>query len=212
MRLIDISPALGAATPVFPGDASFSLERTWQMSPGCPVNVSRFSMSTHAGAHADAPLHYAKDGAPIDAAPLERYIGPCTVLHRTPFDAPAPLDASALRALIGGRKIQQRLLIRFYSRAPQDRWDENFPAIAADATHFAADAGVVLIGVDTQSLDPATSKTMDAHGALAARGLSVLENLVLDAVDEGDYELIAPPLKIAGGDAAPVRAVLRTLR
>lgn len=68
-----------------------------------------------------------------------------------------------------------------------------------------------LIGVDTASLDPETSKTLDAHHAVQRRGLSILEGLVFDDVDAGDYELIALPLKLVGLDAAPVRAVLRTL-
>ena len=81
MTLIDISPALSAQTPVWPGDTPYSAERTWALAGNCPVNVSKVTLSTHAGAHADAPLHYDPSGAPIDAAALETYIGPCTVIH-----------------------------------------------------------------------------------------------------------------------------------
>ncbi len=209
MKLIDISPALSPATPVWPADTAFTAERTWTMEGACPVNVSKVTLSTHTGAHADAPLHYDPQGAAIDAVPLEAYIGPCTVVHA--IGVRDVLEAAALSAKLGGRAVRPRVLIRFYERAPQDAWDPAFPALAADAVHFLADRGAILIGVDTASLDPQSSKIMDAHRAAHARDLRILEGLVLDAVAEGDYELIAPPLKLAGLDAAPVRAVLRTL-
>lgn len=210
MRLIDISPALSPLTPVWPGDTPFAAERTWELSAACPVNVSRVTLSTHAGAHADAPSHYRAEGASIDAAPLDRYIGPCTVIHA--IGVRHVLAADALAGAVGDRRLKSRVLIRFYEKAPQTQWDSGFPAIAAAAILWLADRGVVLIGVDTPSLDPQDSKLMDAHHAVAARGLSILEGLVLDDVEAGDYELIAPPLKLKGLDAAPVRAVLRTLR
>lgn len=209
MTLIDISPALAAETPVFPGDTAFSAVRTWTLGPDCPVNVSKFETTTHIGAHADAPLHYDAAGAAIDAVPLDAYIGPCTVVHA--LDVRRRLDVAQLETIVRGRTINPRILIRFYQTAPQAEWDAGFPAIAPDAVHWLADRGVILIGVDTPSLDPQSSKLMDAHRAVFARGLRILEGLVLDAVAEGDYELIAPPLKLAGLDAAPVRAVLRTL-
>lgn len=210
MRLIDISPALSSLTPVWPGDTPFASERTWTLSADCPVNVGKVTLSTHTGAHADAPLHYAADGAPIDAVPLERYIGPCTVVHA--IGVGSLLTADALARMVGERRLQPRVLIRFYETAPQREWDLKFPAVSAEAILRLADGGAILIGVDTASLDPQQSKRMDAHHAVAARGLSILEGLVLDDVDEGDYDLIAPPLKLKGLDAAPVRAVLRTLR
>lgn len=206
-RLIDISPALSVQSPVFPGDTAFVARRTWALGGDCPVNVSMFETTTHIGAHADAPLHYDKNGAPIDAAPLEPYIGLCTVVHCL---GRGPVTADDLDAATAGR-TEPRLLIRTYGVHPGDRWDEDFAPIAPDAIDWLADRGGVLIGVDTPSLDPAISKTMDAHRRVFARGLSILEGLVLDHVAPGGYELIAPPLKLKGLDAAPVRAVLRTL-
>lgn len=210
MRLIDISPALSPASPHWPADTPYSAERTWGLGGNCPVNVSKVEFSTHAGAHADAPFHYDNAGATIDAVPLDAYLGPCTVIHA--FGVRHILSADALAEKAGGRELRPRVLIRFYERAPQTKWDPRFPAIAAEAVDWLADRGAVLIGVDTVSLDPQSSKLMDAHLAAHARDLRILEGLVLDDVEEGDYELIALPLKLAGLDAAPVRAVLRTLR
>lgn len=206
-RIIDISPALSAQSPVFPGDTPFSAQRSWEIGDGCPVNVSKFETTSHIGAHADAPLHYDKGGAAIDAVPLEPYIGPCTVVHRL---GRGPVTADDLDVATAGR-TSPRLLIRTYAVHPGDRWDADFAAIAPDAIDWLADRGGVLIGVDTPSLDPAASKSMDAHRRVFARDLRVLEGLILGHVPPGDYELIAPPLKLKGLDAAPVRAVLRTL-
>lgn len=210
MTLIDISPALSPLTPVWPGDTPFSAERTWALDGNCPVNVSKVTLSTHTGAHADAPLHYDPAGAPIDEMALEPYIGPCTVIHV--IGARYALGAGELAARAGARALTPRVLLRFYETAPQDRWDAGFPAVAAGAIHWLADRGALLIGVDTPSLDPQDSKLMDAHQAVCVRNMRILEGLILDEVAEGDYELIAPPLKLKGLDAAPVRAVLRTLR
>jgi arylformamidase len=90
-------------------------------------------------------------------------------------------------------------------------WNPTFSAYAPETLAWLADQGVRLVGIDTPSVDPGDSKTLDAHQILRQRDLRVLENLVLDAVPAGDYELIALPLKLAGACASPVRAVLRTL-
>lgn len=204
-RLIDISPALSASSPVFPGDTAFAARRTFALEGECPVNVSAFETTTHIGAHADAPLHYDSKGAAIDAVLLEPYIGPATVVHCL---GRKTVTADDLDVATAGR-TESRLLIRTCAAHPGDIWDETFAAVAPDAIDWLADRGGVLIGVDTPSLDPASSKTMDAHRRVFARNLRILEGLVLDHVAPGSYELIAPPLKLAGLDAAPVRAVLR---
>lgn len=172
--------------------------------------MSAIALSTHTGAHADAPLHYADDGAPIDSLPLEPYLGPCAVLHcigRRP-----QILARDLAAALGRLKAERvdRVLIRTYEASPAT-WDGAFAALAPEAIDFLASRFCRLVGVDTPSLDPETSKTMDAHRRILAADMRVLEGLVLDDVAEGFYELIALPLKLEGLDAAPVRAVLRTL-
>jgi arylformamidase len=103
------------------------------------------------------------------------------------------------------------VLVRTYERMPVERWDDALAAYAPETIERLADRGVMLIGIDTASIDPAPSKTLDSHQVIRRRGLRVLENLVLDAVPEGDYELIALPLKLITADASPVRAVLREL-
>ncbi len=205
-RLWDISPAVAAGSPVFPGDTAFALHWSWRIGADCPVNVSTLTLSPHTGAHADAPLHYDPLGAAIGAVDLAPYLGPCRVVHAIDC-GPLVRMAHLAHALAG---LPPRLLVRTYARSP-DGWDPNLAGFAADTVQALADLGVVLIGIDTASIDPADSKTLPSHQAIRQRGLRVLENLLLDAVPEGDYELIALPLKLSSADASPVRAVLRAL-
>lgn len=208
LRLWDISPPVHAASPVFPGDAAFSQAWAARIGPGCPVNVSTLTLSPHTGAHADAPLHYDDQGAAVGALDLEPYLGRCRVIH-----------AIACGPLIEWQQLAHRLddlpprvLVRTYEHAPVDRWDPQLAAFAAQTVTRLADLGVRLIGIDTASIDPADSKALPSHQVIRRRGMRVLENLVLDAVPEGDYELIALPLKLSTADASPVRAVLRELK
>lgn len=202
----DISPPVHAGSPVFPGDAAFDLRWSWTLGPDCPVNVSTLTLSPHTGAHADAPLHYDPAGAPIGAVALEPYLGRCRVIHAI---APGPLVqwAHLAHAL---DDLPPRVLVRTYVQAPST-WDPALPAYAPETVERLADRGVTLIGIDTASIDPADSKTLASHQVIRRRGLRVLENLVLDGVPEGDYELIALPLKLTTADASPVRAILREL-
>lgn len=204
--LWDISPTISAALPVWPGDTPFTASPTWEIAPGCPVHVSQMRMTTHLGAHTDAPSHYDPQGASIDAVPLDAYLGPCRVLHclETPLVEPQHLAGQ-----LDG--VPPRVLLRTYATAPQRAWDPDFPAIAAATIDLLAAHGVRLIGTDAASLDPQQSKTLDAHHAVRRHGMAILEGVVLDAIAPGDYELIALPLKLAGMDASPVRAILRPL-
>lgn len=206
-KLWDISPPIHAQSPVFPGDTAYSQHWVATIGPGCPVNVSALTLSPHVGAHADGPLHYDPDGAAIGTVDLQTFIGPCRVIHAIacgPLVRPQHLD----HAMTG---LPPRVLVRAYDRMPQDRFDTALPAFAPETITMLADHGVVLIGIDSGSVDPADSKTLDSHQVLRRRGLRVLENLLLDNVPEGDYELIALPLKLTTADASPVRAVLREL-
>jgi len=206
-KLWDISPPVAPGSPVFPGDTPYAQEWSATLSPGNPVNVSRITLSPHVGAHADAPLHYDPAGAPIGALDLEPYLGRCRVIHaigKGPLVQWEHLEHAA-------GDLPPRLLVRTYESAPVDRWDNELAAYAPETIERLAALGVKLVGIDTASIDPAHSKALESHQVIRRLGLRVLENLVLDGVPEGDYELIALPLKLMTADASPVRAVLREL-
>lgn len=206
-RLWDISQPLRPGLPVWPGDAAFEARPTWSYGPGVPVNVSAFAASTHSGAHADAPLHYAPDGAPIDQVALEPYLGPCLLIDAR---GQGPLITAAF-VCTQVPEGTERALFRTFDRFPHEAWTDAFTAVHPAAIEALAARGARLIGLDSPSLDPEASKTLDAHQAVLRADMRVLEGLVLDAPPPGAYELIALPLPLAGLDASPVRAVLREI-
>ncbi|MBC7499609.1 MAG: arylformamidase [Herminiimonas sp.] len=207
LRIWDISPALSATIPVWPGDTPFTSATTWNIEPGCPVNVSRIGMSTHTGAHCDAPSHYDAQGQTIDTVALDAYLGPCRVIDCVGIKVVLPEHVQHALS-----DMPARVLLRTYRASPQAVWDPDFNTIAADTIDLLAQHGARLIGLDTPSLDPQDSKTLDAHHAVRRHKMAILEGIVLDEVAAGDYELIALPLKLQGMDASPVRAILRSLQ
>jgi arylformamidase len=205
-KLWDISPPVSPASALFPGDRAYSQEWTATLGPGCPVNLSAVTLSPHIGAHADAPLHYSAGAATIGEVDLTPYLGPCRVIHAIGCGPLVRIEH--LRHAI--TDLPARVLVRSCHTAPVD-WSPEFSAFAPETITWLAGLGVRLIGIDSQSVDPAASKTLPSHHQLLKHDVRVLENLVLDDVAAGDYELIALPLKWTLADASPVRAVLREL-
>ena len=217
-KIWDISPPVNAGSPVFPGDTAYTQQWVATIAPGCPVNVSAITLSPHTGAHADAPLHYDPEGLPIGVVDLQTFIGPCRVIHAIGCGPllewrhiEHALGDPSLGEAPGPGAVPERVLVRVYEHMPQNGFDNALPAFAPETVTRLADLGVKLIGIDSASIDPADSKALPSHQTIRQRGLRVLENLLLDDVPEGDYELIALPLKFTTADASPVRAILRKL-
>jgi arylformamidase len=206
-KLWDISPPVGTQSPVFPGDTPYSQQWAAMLSDTCPVNVSAITLSPHVGAHADAPLHYDPQGAAVGALDLLPFLGHCRVIHA--IDVGPWITTDHLQHAL--HDLPERVLVRTYRHMPLDHFDTQLTAFDPATVQHLADLGVRLIGTDRASIDPADSKALPSHQAIRQRGLRVLENLLLDEVPEGDYELIALPLKLMTADASPVRAVLREL-
>ncbi len=209
MKIYDISEPISEETAVFPGDTPFSREWVMRMEEECSCNVSTMRMSVHLGTHTDAPLHYRPGDADIASADLSAYMGRCRVLEVGGEGKPSLVPAAALPAdMLEGI---DRLLLRTSDAHDHRSFDEGFTALGPAAAEAVVAAGLRLVGIDTPSMDHATSKELDAHKILQAGGVALLENLDLTGVPEGDYELIALPLKIVGSDSSPVRAILREL-
>lgn len=160
----------------------------------------------HLGAHADAPSHYGRDAASIETRSLSLYVGPCRVV-RVRADRGSRIPPSALP----GDLAAERVLIATGTYPDPESFDEDFAALDPATVDELHARGARLVGIDTPSVDLFSAKDLIAHQRFLAHDMAILEGLVLDQVPEGDYELIALPLKLEGFDASPVRAVLRTL-
>lgn len=201
----DISVLVRPGTPEWPGDAPFTCGWTCRLADGDSVNLSHTAGSPHVGTHADAPLHV-RDGAPAsDALPLAPFIGEALVLDvsdAAPGELPLAEDDPRLAGCT-------RLVLRTGRSIADGSFPGAWPALSPATAAALARRGVQLVGVDAPSVDDWESKTLDVHHALFDSGAYVLENLDLRGVAAGRYELIALPQRLAGLDAAPVRALLR---
>jgi arylformamidase len=204
--LYDISPPASPVLAVWPGDTPLRREVLQDMRRGDNLTLSTLHATVHLGAHADAPSHYGAGAPSIEARPLEPYLGRCRLL-RVSAGEDRRLDSSVLPADLDAFRV----LFATGSFPDPNRFNEDFAALSPELVDALHERGVLLAGIDTPSVDPFESKDLPAHQALLRHDMAVLEGLVLDAVPEGVYELIALPLRLTGFDASPVRAILRTL-
>lgn len=206
MKIYDISPLLRTGIPVWPGDEPFSLVDSRRLSQGDDFNLSRMTLSLHTGAHMDAPSHYLAEALTIDQVDLSRCIGPVRVVTLESCSEIRPADLERRLS-----NMPPRLLVRSATVRNPDRFPASFAYFGRDAAEMLVEQGVILVGTDAPSVDRADDAGLSAHRALGHAGVLILENLLLADVPEGDYELIALPLRIEGGEASPVRAILREM-
>ncbi len=209
-RLFDISPPLGPGLAVFPGDTPLSREVLLDTARGDAITLSTLRATVHLGAHVDAPSHYGPGAPTVERLPLETFLGACRVLRVTAA-GDGLLRPEAVERALAGRPPGPRVLFATGSYTDPRTFTPHFAALDPGLVPWLSERGVRLVGVDTPSVDPAASNDLPAHAACLAAGVVILEGLVLDGVPEGEYELIALPLRLEGFDASPVRAVLRSI-
>ncbi len=202
MKILDISRALAVTTPAWPGDSP--LEISWTALHDSGAAVSRLTLSPHLATHLDAPLHFDERGGDAASIPLASCLGPCEVVRLDGLDRAAwPDDLPA-----GWQPGAPRLLIASGSWPAGSAMPERFAALSPRLVDLLADRGVILIGVDTPSVDVAGADGLPAHHRCLERSVTILEGLDLSGVGAGVYTLVALPLRLVGGEASPVRAVL----
>jgi arylformamidase len=210
--LIDISPRITPDIAVWPGDTPVSREVLCHLDQGASVTLSTLRATVHLGAHADGANHYGAGAGCIDTMPLERYLGPCQVVRARAERRPGGMRIGVAHLETPLDAIRHpRVLLRTGTFPDFTAWNSDFAGLEPALVDALADRGVLLVGVDTPSVDVQESKDLPAHGRFLARNVSILEGLRLDHVVPGEYELIALPLPLVGFDASPVRAVLRSL-
>ncbi len=208
MNLIDISLTLHPDLPVWPGDAPVILERMRSISEGSASNDTRLQCSVHTGTHVDAPCHFLEKGASVDQLPLDVLVGPATVVAIEDTAVITPNDLMD-RNLPGDTR---RLLIRTPNSElwsdPSHRFHRDFVALNPAAAQWVVDQGIRLIGVDYLSVQRYSDTNAATHRILLKAGVVIVEGLDLRGVRPGSYELMCLPMKLAGSDGAPARAVL----
>jgi arylformamidase len=203
-EIIDISPALSPKTAVFPGDTPLSRSIELDFKKNDNLLLSSINLSVHLGAHTDAPNHYHKDGKAMHEVDPHLYIGSCQVITVS-----LPKGARILPEHIKNASIlSKRVLFKTGSFPDPNLWNGDFNSLSPELADYLSRKGVILVGIDTPSIDPSDSKALETHNAVYRNKMAVLEGIVLDQVADGLYTLIALPLKIVDGDASPVRAIL----
>src|SRR5213592_2363350 len=212
MKIWDISRTLSDELAEWPGDEPFHFRLTRTLAEGQSVNLGAISMSVHNGTHADAQFHFDGNGESIEKTALEIYLGRAVVVDLT-----GGFSQSKEKHLITIEDLQahaeeigktSRLLIKTGRWSDSAVFPKQIPVIAAQVPSWLQKNGVKLLGLDVPSMDEIDSKSLQNHHALAAAGIAIIESLDLSRVSPGIYNLAALPLKIAGGDGAPMRAVL----
>ena len=203
-KIYDLTPKISSRLAVFPGDQPFARTVALSFTHGHHLELSSMHTTLHLGAHADAPSHYHREGAPIDQRPVERYVGPAQVIRVNGLTAGERVYPHHVQTQI----VAPRVLFDTQSFQNPELWNSSFNSLSPELLHWLADQQVRLVGIDTPSVDPVDSKLLESHQALFARDFAVLEGLFLKDVPEGEYTLIALPLPLEGADASPVRAIL----
>ena len=207
-RWIDVSVPLRTGMVHWPDNPPVVIERLMDLERGDACTVSALSMGAHTGTHMDAPSHFLAGAPSLDALPFEAVVGRARVLH---FRG---RGEAVTRAWLRTQRVRrgERLLLR--TRNSERCWKgdafvEDFVYVAADAARFLAERGVTLVGVDYLSVGGFLKDGRETHHALLGAGIWIVEGLDLSRVRPGPVDLICLPLRAAGGDGAPARAIVR---
>lgn len=202
MRIIDVTRPMSTGMPVWPGDPPCRCGWSARL-PGDGFNAAELSFGAHTGTHVDGPLHVLEDGASIGSLALDAFIGPA---HVVDVGDGFEIGAEWLAAHLPGEC--ERLLLRTRAWHEPGVFPTRWPALTLEAARLLVERGVRLVGTDAPSPDAADAAGLPVHHVLLGAGVPIVENLLLDDVANGAYELIALPLRLAEADASPVRAVL----
>jgi arylformamidase len=212
MKIWDISRTLSNEFAEWPGDEPFRYRLTNEIARGASVNLGAVRMSVHNGTHADARFHFDTNGESIEKAPLDIYLGRATVVDLSQSFSRLKekhlITLDDLRPQAEEIAATSRLLVKTGRWSDSTVFPERIPVVAAGVPVWLQKNGVKLLGVDVPSVDEIDSKSLQNHHALARTGIAIIESLNLSDVPAGVYNFAALPLKLAGADGAPVRAVL----
>ena len=205
-KLLDVSVPLAAGMPAYPGNPDFELQPIKRIAEGASSNVSRLVMGTHTGTHVDAPRHFLDDGAGVDALPLDLLLGRARVVE---INKRGGIGAEELAA--AGLREDLRVLLKTPNSAlwNDTSFHQDYTYVTEEGARYLVTQGVKVIGVDYLSVEQFKKAGAPAHRALLSQGIVIIEGLNLSDADPGMYEMYCLPLRVAGGDGAPARVILK---
>jgi arylformamidase len=203
---IDISQPLTNDIAVFPGDKPYQFHLSYTKEETGSVNIGHISTGVHTGTHVDAPFHFQQEGNTIEMLDIHVFMGKARLIDVSAYGT---ITISLLEKF--HLQDTNRLLFKTDNQRNPKVFPKQFTVIDPEVGPYLKEKGIFLIGTDAPSVDPETSKSVRAHHALGENGIYILENLMLNDIEVGDYELIALPLRIVGADGSPVRAVIRAI-
>ncbi len=206
---IDITVSLTDGMVHWPEDPPVEIRKVLDMNRGDDCNLTHISMAAHAGTHIDAPRHFRKSGKGIDKMPLTAAVGIARVIEITDKEF---ITVDELRP----HRIRSGERILFKTRNSKQRWDKKpfrkeFVHLSTDAAKMLAARKVRTIGIDYLSIGGYGGNVVEVHDIILRAGICVIEGLNLSKINPGRYELNCLPIKIAGSDGAPARAIIRPI-
>ena len=204
MKIFDISPEISEEIAVWPGDTAYQREILMDRDQGDSLGLSKITTTLHLGSHTDAPNHYGVRAPGISQRSLNYYLGSCQVLSASTTRG----QSVEIKDLSSQQIKAPRVLFKTNSFPDPKNWNKDFCSLSPELIQFLAEKNVLLVGIDTPSIDPFESKELKAHQKVHEFNMAILEGIVLEEIPDGLYTLIALPLKLKGADASPVRAVL----
>jgi arylformamidase len=207
MHTYDITLTLSPDLPCWPGDTAYELERVQKMDAGDTANVSSLKMSAHMGTHVDAPDHFLNNGKTVEKLALSVLSGRAYVLYLPGVDLITAAILEKAEIPPRTRRILFKTRNSEYWTRQLKEFQTDFVALSPDAAQYLVDRGVKLVGIDYLSIAP-YHQGLVTHQILLKAGIVILEGLDLSAVSQGRYSLYCLPLKLAGSDGAPARAML----
>jgi arylformamidase len=206
MTLFDISVPLSESLPTYEGDPPISIVLAKAMARGDIADVRSLNAGIHSGTHMDAPAHFIPGGRTIDDIDLDVCFGPAQVIDLSTEEITTVGEKQLATAFRPG---MTRVLLKTRNSSLWQRheFDRTFVGLAPDGAQFLINNGVRLVGIDYLSIAPFTDPAT-VHHLLLGNGVLIVEGLDLARVTAGEYTLASFPLRIAGAEAAPVRAVL----
>ena len=206
MPFFDISLPIREGMIVYEGDPGVTIGSALALERGDPANVSILHLGSHTGTHMDAPRHFIEGAAGIDDLAPDVLIGPALVVE---LDAERLIEPAHLAAVPLGQ--HPRVLFKTRNSALWDRpsFVRDYVALSPAGARLLVEHGVTLVGIDYLSIEAFGATGHPVHRTLLGAGVVILEGLDFRRVPAGVYDLCCLPLRLAGGDGSPCRAVLR---